>query len=76
GYITPYMVTDRQRMEAVFDKPAILLTNQTISQVQELMPAVEAARRIDRPLVIIAEDVDGPALQMLTAGIMHDTFSS
>lgn len=76
GYITPYMVTDRQRMEAVFDNPAILLTNQTISQVQELMPAVEAARRIDRPLVIIAENVDGPALQMLTAGIMHDTFSS
>lgn len=76
GYITPYMVTDRQRMEAVFDDPAILLTNQTISQVQELMPAVEAARRVDRPLVIVAEDVDGPALQMLTSGIMHDTFSS
>ncbi|MDN5745294.1 MAG: chaperonin GroEL [Nocardioidaceae bacterium] len=76
GYISPYMVTDRQRMEAVFENPAILLTNQTISQVQELMPAVEAARRVDRPLIIVAEDVDGPALQMLTSGNMHDTFAS
>lgn len=76
GYISPYMATDRERMEAVFDNPAILLTNQKISQVQELMPVVEAARRSDRPLVLVAEDVDGPALQMLTSGNMHGTFRS
>lgn len=76
GYISPYMVTDRERMEAVLENPAILLTNQKISQVQELMPVVEAARRADRPLVIVAEDVDGPALQMLTSGNMHGTFQS
>ncbi|KAA0918313.1 chaperonin GroEL [Dietzia sp. ANT_WB102] len=76
GYISPYMVTDRERMEAVLENPAILLTNQKISQVQELMPVVEAARRSDRPLVLIAEDVDGPALQMLTSGNVHGTFQS
>lgn len=76
GYISPYMVTDRERMEAILDNPAILLTNQKVSQVQELMPVVEAARRSDRPLVLVAEDVDGPALQMLTSGNMHGTFRS
>ncbi|MGW1676856.1 chaperonin GroEL [Saccharopolyspora sp. NPDC002376] len=74
GYISPYMVTDRERMEASFDDPAILLTNKKISQVQELMPTVEAARRLGRPLVILAETVDGPALQMIVSGNVHATF--
>ncbi|RSM72955.1 chaperonin GroEL [Amycolatopsis sp. WAC 01375] len=74
GYTSPYMVTDRDRMEASFDDPVILLTNKKISQVQELMPTVEAARRLDRPLVILAENVDGPALQMIVAGNVHGTF--
>ncbi|HKS47534.1 MAG TPA: chaperonin GroEL [Amycolatopsis sp.] len=74
GYISPYMVTDRERMEAGFDEPVILLTNKKISQVQELMPTVEAARRVDRPLVILAENVDGPALQLILSGNVHGTF--
>jgi chaperonin GroEL len=74
GYTSPYMVTDRDRMEASFDNPVILLTDKKISQVQELMPTVEAARRADRPLVILAENVDGPALQMIVAGNVHGTF--
>ncbi|MDT7799070.1 MAG: chaperonin GroEL [Actinomycetota bacterium] len=74
GYTSPYMVTDRDRMEASFGNPVILLTDKKISQVQELMPTVEAARRADRPLVILAENVDGPALQMIVAGNVHGTF--
>ncbi|WAL68074.1 chaperonin GroEL [Amycolatopsis cynarae] len=76
GYVSPYMVTDKERMEASFEAPVILLTNRKISQVQELMPTVEAARRLDRPLVILAENVEGPALQMIVSGNVHGTFRS
>ncbi|HET7398495.1 MAG TPA: chaperonin GroEL [Intrasporangium sp.] len=76
GYISAYMVTDRERMEAVYDNPVILLTNKKITQVQDIMPTVEAARRVDRPLVVLAEDVDGPALQLLVGGNMHNTMRS
>lgn len=76
GYISGYMVTDHERMEAVLDNPLILLTNKKISQVQEIMPTIEVAKRADRPLVVIAEDVDGPALQLLVGGNMHRTMQS
>jgi chaperonin GroEL len=76
GYTSGYMVTDHERMEAVLDNPLILLTNKKIGQVQEIMPAIEVAKRADRPLVVIAEDVDGPALQLLVGGNMHKTMQS
>ena len=76
GYISGYMVTDRERMETVYDAPLILLTNKKITQVQEIMPTVEVAKRADRPLVVLAEDVDGPALQLLVGGNMHHTMRS
>jgi chaperonin GroEL len=76
GYISGYMVTDPERMEAVLDNPLILLTNKKISQVQDIMPTLEVAKRADRPLVVIAEDVDGPALQLLVGGNMHKTMQS
>jgi len=76
GYVSGYMVTDHERMEAVLDSPLILLTNKKISQVQEIMPAVEVAKRADRPLAVIAEDIDGPALQLLVGGNMHRTMQS
>jgi chaperonin GroEL len=76
GYTSGYMVTDQERMEAVLDNPLILLTNKKISQVQEIMPTLEVAKRADRPLVVIAEDVDGPALQLLVGGNMHKTMQS
>ena len=76
GYISGYMVTDHERMEAVLDNPLILLTNKKISQVQEIMPTIEVAKRADRPLVVLAEDVDGPALQLLVGGNMHKTMQS
>lgn len=76
GYISGYMVTDQERMEAVLDNPLILLTNKKISQVQEIMPTIEVAKRADRPLLVVAEDVDGPALQLLVGGNMHKTMQS
>jgi chaperonin GroEL len=76
GYISGYMVTDPERMEAVHENPLILLTNKKIDQVQDIMPAVEVAKRADRPLVVLAEDVDGPALQLLVGGNMHHTMPS
>ncbi|WP_275290870.1 chaperonin GroEL [Amycolatopsis sp. La24] len=76
GYTSPYMVTDRDRMEVSFAEPVILLTNKKISQVQDLMPTVEAARRVDRPLVVLAENVDGPALQLIVSGNVHGTFAA
>ncbi|ROZ99203.1 chaperonin GroEL [Gordonia sp. OPL2] len=76
GYISGYMVTDHERMEAVLDNPVVLLTNKKITSVQEIMPAIESAKRADRPLLVLAEDVDGPALQLLVGGNMHKTMQS
>ncbi|GAB7071179.1 chaperonin GroEL [Mycobacterium hodleri] len=76
GYISGYMITDHERMEAVLDNPLILLTNKKISQVQDIMPTIEVAKRADRPLLVVAEDVDGPALQLLVGGNMHKTMQS
>lgn len=76
GYISGYMITDQERMEAVLDNPLILLTNKKISQVQEILPTIEVAKRADRPLLVVAEDVDGPALQLLVGGNMHKTMQS
>jgi chaperonin GroEL len=76
GFISPYMVTDKERMETVFDDPYILLTNRKISQVQDLMPTLEAVTRAGKPLVVLAENVEGPALQMLVTNNVHNTFRS
>ncbi|WP_067892324.1 chaperonin GroEL [Nocardia vaccinii] len=76
GYTSGYMVTDPERMEAVHAEPLILLTNKKITRVQDIMPSIEAAKRADRPLVVLAEDVDGPALQLLVGGNMHHTMAS
>lgn len=76
GYISAYMVTDPERMEAVLDQPLILLTNKKITAVQDIMPTIEVAKRADRPLVVLAEDVDGPAFQLLVGGNMHNTMRS
>src|SRR5436190_4826444 len=76
GYLSPYMVTDTARSEAVLEDALILLTDQTISQVQLLMPVLEQVTRTERPLVIVAANVDGPALGMLVTNAMHGTFRS
>ncbi|MFF0793695.1 chaperonin GroEL [Streptomyces spiralis] len=76
GYLSPYMVTDKDRMETVFENPYILLTNEKISAVQTLMPLLEQVTRTGSPLVILAETVQGPALGMLVTNNVHDTFKS
>ncbi|MFD6159173.1 chaperonin GroEL [Nocardia sp. NPDC060256] len=76
GYLSPYFVTDKDRMEAVLDNAYVLLTNQKISTVQTLMPVLEQVQRAGRPLVILCENMDGPALSMLVTNNVHDTFRS
>jgi chaperonin GroEL len=76
GFLSPYMVTDASRMEVAFEDPLILLTDQTISQVQVLMPVLEQVMKAQRPLVVVAENVDGPALGMLVTNAAHGTFRS
>ncbi|WP_309719983.1 chaperonin GroEL, partial [Armatimonas sp.] len=65
GYISPYMVTDAERMEAELDEPYILLFEKKISSIQDLIKPLEAVARTGKPLLIIAEDVDGEALATL-----------
>lgn len=65
GYISAYMVTDTNKMEAVYDDPYILITDKKISSVQDLLPLLEQLLKIGKPLLIIAEDVDGEALSTI-----------
>jgi chaperonin GroEL len=76
GYISPYFVIDSERMEVVFEDALILLTNLTISTIQLLMPVLEQVMHAPRPLVIVAENVDGPALGTLITNARHGTFQS
>src|ERR687888_277934 len=65
GYISPYFITDAERMEAVLEEPYILLANQKISSVKDLLPVLEKVMQTGKPLVVIAEDVEGEALATL-----------
>ena len=76
GYISPYMVTDQVRMEAVCENPYIVLTNKKISVVQDLLPILERVLKSQRPLVILAENVDGSALGMLVTNKVHGNLLS
>ena len=76
GYISPYFVTDADRMEAVLDNPAILLLQGKISSVSDLLPILEKVSAASKPLVIIAEDVDGEALSTLVVNRIRGTFAS
>ena len=76
GYISPYMVTDTDRMEVVFEDPYILIANQKISAVQDLLPVLEKVMQSGRPLVIIAEDLEGEALATVVVNKIRGTFQS
>jgi chaperonin GroEL len=76
GYISPYMVTDQERMEAILEDPYILIANQKISSVRDLVPVLEQVIESGRPLLIIAEDVDGEALATLVVNKLRGTFTS
>ena len=76
GYISPYMVTDTDRMEVVFEDPYILIANSKISSVQDLLPVLEKVMQAGRPLVIIAEDLEGEALATVVVNKIRGTFQS
>jgi len=76
GWVSPYLVRDQTRMETVFEDPYILLTNRPISQPQDLMPALDGVMKSPRPLVILAEKVDGAALGMLVQNNQHGTLQA
>ena len=76
GYISPYMVTDPERMEAVLDDPYLLLYEKKISTVTDLLPVLEQVMRAGKPLLIVAEDVEGEALATLVVNKLRGTFLS
>jgi chaperonin GroEL len=76
GFISPYMATDQQRMETVYENPYILMTTKPISHPNDLMPALGGVARSPRPLVILAEKVDGAALGMLIQNTSHGTLEA
>ena len=76
GYIAPYFATDPERMEAVLEDPYILLVGSKISAVRDLLPLLEKVMQSSRPLVVIAEDVDGEALATLVVNKIRGTFKS
>ena len=75
GYITPYMVTDTEKMEAIVDDPYILITDKKISSIQEILPLLEQIVKTGKKLVIIAEDVEGDALATLLVNRLRGSFT-
>src|ERR1700716_4140630 len=75
GYISPYMVTDQERMEAVLEDPYILIANQKIGSVRDVLPVLEQVIQSGRPILIIAEDVEGEALATLVVNKLRGTFT-
>src|SRR6202049_1682177 len=75
GYISPYMVTDQDRMEAVLEEPYILIANQKIGSVRDILPGLEQVIQSGKPLVIIAEDVEGESLATLVVNKLRGTFT-
>jgi chaperonin GroEL len=75
GYISPYMVTDQDRMEAVLEEPYVLIVNQKIGSVRDLLPVLEQVMQGGKPLLIIAEDVEGESLATLVVNKLRGTFT-
>src|SRR5205085_5863087 len=76
GYINPYMVTNPDRMEAVLEEPYILVTDRKISAIQDLLPVLEKVVQQGRPLLVVAEDVEGEALATLVVNKLRGTFNA
>src|SRR5437773_2749401 len=76
GYLSPYMVTDAERMEAVLDEPYILVANQKIGAVKDLLPILEQVIQAGRPLLIVAEDVEGESLATIVVNKLRGTFQA
>ena len=75
GYISPYMVTDQDRMEAVLEDPYILIANQKIGSVRDVLPVLEQVIQSGKPVVIVAEDVEGESLATLVVNKLRGTFT-
>ena len=76
GYLSPYMVTDSDKMEAVLENPYILITDKKINNIQEVLPVLEQVVQQGKPLLIIAEDVEGEALATLVVNKLRGTFNA
>ncbi|TWI53965.1 chaperonin GroEL [Halalkalibacter nanhaiisediminis] len=76
GYASPYMVTDSDKMEAVLDTPYVLITDKKISSIQEVLPVLEQVVQQGKPILIIAEDVEGEALATLVVNKLRGTFNA
>ncbi len=75
GYLSPYFVTDTERMEVVLEEPFILINEKKISSVKDMLPILEAASKAGKPLIIIAEEVDGEALATLVVNKIRGTLA-
>jgi chaperonin GroEL len=76
GYLSPYMITDPERMEAVLEDPYILVANQKIGAVKDLLPVLEQVIQAGRPLLLVAEDVEGEALATIIVNKLRGTFTA
>ncbi len=76
GYLSPYMVTDPERMEAVLDDPYVLIANQKIGAVKDILPVLEQVIQAGRPLLIVAEDVEGESLATIVVNKLRGTFTA
>src|SRR5699024_1000609 len=76
GYASPYMVTDQDKMEAVLENPYILITDKKIANIQEVLPVLEKVVQDGKPILIIAEDVEGEALATLVVNKIRGTFDA
>src|SRR5437762_2317090 len=76
GYLSPYMITDAERMEAVLEEPYILVANQKIGAVKDLLPILEQVIQSGRPLLIVAEDVEGESLATIVVNKLRGTFQA
>src|ERR687883_320471 len=76
GYLSPYMITDAERMEAVLEDPYILVANQKIGAVKDLLPVLEQVIQAGRPLLIVAEDVEGESLATIVVNKLRGTFQA
>jgi chaperonin GroEL len=75
GYVSPYMVTDHERMEAVLENPYILITESKINNIKDILPLLEKIVQANKPLLILAEDVEGEALATLVVNKLRGTFN-
>ncbi|MFO1441733.1 chaperonin GroEL [Bacillus sp. Bva_UNVM-123] len=76
GYASPYMVTDSDKMEAILDNPYILITDKKIASIQEILPVLEQVVQQGKPLLLVAEDVEGEALATLVVNKLRGTFNA